>query len=234
MKKLPGWSIISDIVPKMMLEEKRIKEGSPSKSLNFQFFLGSFLTLLFAALFLFSGCEKEKKGVLAPKPLLVSFKLLKVKFSGEKIPERKVQNRLTGEIVDLTQSYYNSLYFTPQNFNQKAVSQLAARFFNPSALADFQKKAAFKGLIRLRPYLQKILSGKGEIKNLAVYFNKQTSEIIAVAEVKVKALYLLTDKKKVELNHQGKLVFKGEQEKLRVEEFDFQERLKTYEPEKKD
>lgn len=237
MKKFGSWAIISHIVRIASLS-KEIRLGIKRESFlaggfSGRFFL-KFRALLVVALLLFSGCQKEEKVALTPKPVSVEFKLLDFKFYGEKLPGEKVQTQMAEKITAMLQSFYNSLYFTPGNLSESSLSQISARFFSPSALTEFQeKKTAAKVLISLKPYLRKVISGDGQIKALSIYLNSKSSESIGVAEVEVKGWYLLLDGKKVEINHQAKLVFKGKMEDLKVEEFNFKESLKTYESERK-
>lgn len=193
--------------------------------------------LLFISLVFLVGCQKrEKKFFPPPKPLLVRFELEKFDFYGENLPDETAQTRTVREMAVQLQSFYNSLFFNPDNFNKEVFSQIAAEFLNPLALEKLQtEKIAVKSLFKLKPYLRKILSGEGRLKNFAVYLNKDTNDFIGVAEVEVKAVYLLEDGKKLELNHNGELVLKGQMGGLKIEEFKFKEKVRTYgKPEKKE
>lgn len=220
-----------------MFKKQEMFKKQFSKKRYLATFFVKFLTLFLVSLFMLAGCQKkEKKALPPPKPLSVQFELEKFNFYGEKLPDELSQNQAAKEVTRLIQSFYNSLFFNPDNFKQEALSRLAAEFFSSASLQKFQQeKIAAKSLLKLRPFLRKIVSGEGKVENLGIYQSSDNGELIGVTEVNIRAVYLLSDGKKVELVHEGELVLKGEKGNIKIEEFKFKERAKTYEkPKKKD
>ncbi len=220
---------------KYILEKQLLTKNELHSKGFFASFPMKLLALFLIFLFFLAGCQKkEKKAPPPPKPLLVQFKLEKFNFYAENLPDEAAQNRTAQEMADFIQSFYNSLYFNPDNFKKEANRQVAAEYFNSLALKKFQAgKIAIKSLFKIKPFLRKIMLGQGKIENLGIYQDKNTNDFIGVAEAEIKAVYLLSDGKKVELVHQGEFVLKGQTENFKIEEFKFNEKVKTHEKPKK-